>query len=151
MSRWHASAERYAMLAAVRPDAEHPPSMGCDPSEADDAARACDAVSEKAREMQSAQRARGERALMRTAERIAAREAATARRNALDWQRIEDLRARQEQREALALKRRWLVLGRLMDDVMAKDPNFRAAALALLRTAATRRDDRDTLGLEPER
>lgn len=150
MSRWHASAERYAMLATVRPDAEHHPSMGCDPSEADDGARAAEAVSEKAREMQSAQQARGERSMMRTAERIAARDAATARRNALDWQRIEDLRARQEQRQALALKRRWLVLGRLIDDAMTGDANFRAAVLAMLRTAATRRDDRAALGLDPE-
>lgn len=151
MSRWHASAERYAMLAAVRPDAEHPPSMGCAPLEADDGARVAEAVRELAREMQSAQRARGERSMKRTAERIAARDAATARRNALDWQRIEDLRARQEQRQALALKRRWLVLGRLIDDIMGKDENFRAAALAALRAAATRRDDRDALGLGPER
>jgi hypothetical protein len=150
MSRWHASAERYAMLAAVRPVAEHPPSMGCDLSEADDVARASDAVGALAREMQSAQRARGERTLVRTAERIAAREAAAARRNALDWQRIEDLRARQEQRQALALKRRWLVLGRLIDDAMNGDANFRAAVLAVLRTAATRRDDRAVLGLDPE-
>jgi hypothetical protein len=152
MARVHSTSQRYAMLAASRPDHDDgwPPEAArtevvdaLELSAGAERARASIETSETARD--------GRRTMAKTAARIAARDAAAAQRNALDWQRLEDLQARYDQRQALALKRRWFVLGRLIDEAMANDEQFRAAVLAMLRTAATRRDDRDALGLDPER
>jgi hypothetical protein len=152
MTRVHSTSQRYAMLAASRPNHDDgwPPEAAL--TEAAVGLREETGVGRAHAEAHRRDTARdGRRSIEKTAARIAARDAAAARRNALDWQRLEDLQARYDQRQALALKRRWFVLGRLIDEAMANDEKFRAAVLAMLRTAATRRDDRDALGLDPER
>lgn len=152
MARVHSTSQRYAMLAASRPNHDDGWSPEAALTEAVATLREQAGAGRARAEAQRRETARdGSRSMEKTAARIAARDAAAARRNALDWQRLEDLQARYDQRQALALKRRWFVLGRLIDETMANNEKFRAAVLAVLRTAATRREDRDALGLEPER
>jgi hypothetical protein len=87
------------------------------------------------------------RAIAATEAKIRARDSAALRRNALDYQRLEDLQARQAARRANALRQRWFVLGRVIDAAMGADPRLEAHVLSLLRRAALRKDERSAVGL----
>lgn len=87
----------------------------------------------------------GRRTIDNTVTRIARRDAQVAARTALDLQRLDDLCERYRGRQALALRQRWFVIGRVLDAAARDNPRVRALLADVLRGANLRRDERACL------
>lgn len=97
----------------------------------------------------------GQRNGQRTAEhirrRVIARETASARRTALDLQRLADLDERMRVRQAEAVRKRWFVLGRLLTRAAAADPRWADFVQLLITSVKLTAHEERALGLAPRK
>ncbi|MGE3837338.1 MAG: hypothetical protein AB7G40_05515 [Hyphomonadaceae bacterium] len=107
-------------------------------------------VCDMAKTSNGAARRDGARSMNATVQRIATRDARCAERTALDLQRLEGLRTRYQQRQAVALRQKWFVIGRIIDAAMQSDASLQAAVMDLLANAKLRRDERLCVNLVRE-
>lgn len=89
----------------------------------------------------------GTKSLARIEARMAKRADRTALRDALDLIRQQELLENIEARRARTRQRRWYVIGRALDDLMAADTALRDAVMQALDRHLVRRDERQLLGL----
>lgn len=147
MKRTGHDVHRYALLATLNSRRSHIWTHDGVQSVDANLERQIASVCEMATSSNGAKRRDGARSMIATAQRIAARDARRAERTAMDLQRLEDLQQRYSQRRALALRRKWFVIGRVIEAAMQEDATLRAAVMQLLSTAKLRRDERHCVNI----
>ncbi len=93
---------------------------------------------------------RGARSIAKVSERIERRESAFERRHALDLQRLLDLEERAAQRRVQRARRRWFIIGRVVDRAMDADPVVQRTMIELLRQAGLPPHELRCFDLAPE-
>jgi len=87
------------------------------------------------------------RSAERIRERVIDRDTRHMRRMALDLQRLADLEERMSVRNAQTARRRWFVLGRVLEKAAAQDARWAAVLVELLAQAVLSRAEATVLGL----